>query len=280
MRWQQPLAFARLVGRGIDRLLAAVLIGGVIVYKFTLSPLLGRHCRFQPTCSSYFRAAVEKDVPSAVPGGGCGESAGAIRGTPAATTRRDAVGASRPRRHSPTGMSPPAEPPRDAIRRGAAAAPRRRPARRRKTKRRSVRWRIRPARRRAGGEPEWQAPLLQGIHEPQPIPAARPARPCHRETHVARERRRRWRSAGQRAHDPRPRRPLRQSGCAPRSVAPSWGVSFGRLLNEVEEAARRPHDVVAGVDMHDLAGDAERIMGEQESPGSPHLIVGDVAAHR
>lgn len=49
------------VGQWIDRALAAALVGGVIVYKFTLSPLLGRHCRFEPTCSAYFRAAVEKE---------------------------------------------------------------------------------------------------------------------------------------------------------------------------------------------------------------------------
>ena len=50
----------RAAGRACDRLLAAVLIAGVVVYKCTLSPLLGRHCRFEPTCSTYFRAAVEK----------------------------------------------------------------------------------------------------------------------------------------------------------------------------------------------------------------------------
>jgi putative membrane protein insertion efficiency factor len=48
------------VMRLADRALAAVLVAGVIAYKFTLSPLLGRHCRFQPTCSTYFRRAVEK----------------------------------------------------------------------------------------------------------------------------------------------------------------------------------------------------------------------------
>jgi uncharacterized protein len=43
-----------------DRLATAMLVGMVIVYKVALSPLLGRHCRFTPTCSSYFRQAVEK----------------------------------------------------------------------------------------------------------------------------------------------------------------------------------------------------------------------------
>jgi putative membrane protein insertion efficiency factor len=43
-----------------DRMASAALVGFVILYKLTLSPLLGRHCRFQPTCSSYFRQSVEK----------------------------------------------------------------------------------------------------------------------------------------------------------------------------------------------------------------------------
>jgi len=40
-----------LLGRACDRVASAVLIGMVILYKATLSPLLGRHCRFTPTCS-------------------------------------------------------------------------------------------------------------------------------------------------------------------------------------------------------------------------------------
>jgi len=50
----------RTAGRACDYAVSAVLIGLVILYKLTLSPLLGRHCRFQPTCSSYFRQSVEK----------------------------------------------------------------------------------------------------------------------------------------------------------------------------------------------------------------------------
>jgi hypothetical protein len=48
------------VCRLCDRAASAALIAGVVLYKLTLSPLLGRHCRFQPTCSTYFREAVEK----------------------------------------------------------------------------------------------------------------------------------------------------------------------------------------------------------------------------
>lgn len=37
-----------------------VLIGLVRVYQWTLSPFIGRQCRFTPTCSNYFIGAVQK----------------------------------------------------------------------------------------------------------------------------------------------------------------------------------------------------------------------------
>ena len=46
--------------RGFLRLPGWALIGMVRVYQWTLSPLLGRHCRFEPTCSAYFIGAVRK----------------------------------------------------------------------------------------------------------------------------------------------------------------------------------------------------------------------------
>lgn len=36
------------------------LIALVRVYQFTLSPIIGRQCRFYPTCSNYFIGAVLK----------------------------------------------------------------------------------------------------------------------------------------------------------------------------------------------------------------------------
>jgi putative membrane protein insertion efficiency factor len=39
---------------------SGVLIGLVRVYQWTLSPFIGRQCRFEPTCSAYFILAVEK----------------------------------------------------------------------------------------------------------------------------------------------------------------------------------------------------------------------------
>jgi uncharacterized protein len=44
----------------IVRLPAEALILLARVYQYTLSPLVGRQCRFQPTCSNYFIGAVRK----------------------------------------------------------------------------------------------------------------------------------------------------------------------------------------------------------------------------
>lgn len=48
------------ISRAANRAASAALIALVVVYQYTLSPLVGRQCRFQPTCSRYFRGAVEK----------------------------------------------------------------------------------------------------------------------------------------------------------------------------------------------------------------------------
>ena len=42
----------------INRVVSIGLIGLIRVYQATLSPLLGRQCRFVPTCSEYFIEAV------------------------------------------------------------------------------------------------------------------------------------------------------------------------------------------------------------------------------
>ena len=42
---------------------AASLIALARVYRATLSPLIGRQCRFVPTCSAYFIEAVQKRGP-------------------------------------------------------------------------------------------------------------------------------------------------------------------------------------------------------------------------
>jgi putative membrane protein insertion efficiency factor len=39
---------------------AWILIGMARVYQYTLSPLVGHWCKFQPTCSNYFILSVRK----------------------------------------------------------------------------------------------------------------------------------------------------------------------------------------------------------------------------
>jgi len=48
------------LGVQIWRLPGTLLIGAARVYQWTLSPLVGRQCRFEPTCSNYFIEAVRK----------------------------------------------------------------------------------------------------------------------------------------------------------------------------------------------------------------------------
>jgi putative membrane protein insertion efficiency factor len=50
----------RQLATAIWHLPRSLLIAAVRVYQWTLSPLIGQHCRFEPTCSAYFIAAVRK----------------------------------------------------------------------------------------------------------------------------------------------------------------------------------------------------------------------------
>jgi hypothetical protein len=42
---------------------SSILIGLVRLYQIVLSPLIGRNCRFHPSCSHYFIQAVQKYGP-------------------------------------------------------------------------------------------------------------------------------------------------------------------------------------------------------------------------
>ena len=48
------------IAKTVRLLPSKVLIAAARVYQWTLSPLIGRHCRFEPTCSAYFIQAVQK----------------------------------------------------------------------------------------------------------------------------------------------------------------------------------------------------------------------------
>ena len=50
----------RRFARGLWNLPANLIIGMVKVYQWTLSPLIGRQCRFIPTCSNYMIQAIQK----------------------------------------------------------------------------------------------------------------------------------------------------------------------------------------------------------------------------
>ena len=46
--------------RRLSSIPARLLIGLVRLYQWLISPLLGRRCRFEPSCSAYFIEAVRK----------------------------------------------------------------------------------------------------------------------------------------------------------------------------------------------------------------------------
>ncbi len=58
-KWQAYRSVAR-AARLVLRLPAWTLIAMVKIYQWTLSPLLGRQCRFEPTCSVYFIESVRR----------------------------------------------------------------------------------------------------------------------------------------------------------------------------------------------------------------------------
>lgn len=62
----QYLAMTRMISAlrsGPRWVLMKVMIGCVIVYQYTLSPLLGPRCRFWPSCSSYMIEAIQVHGP-------------------------------------------------------------------------------------------------------------------------------------------------------------------------------------------------------------------------
>jgi putative membrane protein insertion efficiency factor len=44
----------------LGKVTQAALLGAIRVYQLTLSPWLGRQCRYDPTCSHYAREAIER----------------------------------------------------------------------------------------------------------------------------------------------------------------------------------------------------------------------------
>ena len=49
--------------QGFKKLLSKLLIGLIKLYQMTLSPYIGRACRYTPTCSNYGIEAIQKHGP-------------------------------------------------------------------------------------------------------------------------------------------------------------------------------------------------------------------------
>ncbi|MBR4136260.1 MAG: membrane protein insertion efficiency factor YidD [Bacteroidales bacterium] len=49
--------------KAISDLIGAVMISFIKIYQWTLSPLIGRSCRYTPTCSNYGIEAIRKHGP-------------------------------------------------------------------------------------------------------------------------------------------------------------------------------------------------------------------------
>ena len=51
------------VASSLRRFVAQCLIALVHIYRFTLRPILGGHCRYEPSCSQYMIDAIRKHGP-------------------------------------------------------------------------------------------------------------------------------------------------------------------------------------------------------------------------
>ncbi len=47
----------------MNKLLTQAMRGVILAYRYMFSPIVGRNCRFQPTCSLYALEAIEKYGP-------------------------------------------------------------------------------------------------------------------------------------------------------------------------------------------------------------------------
>jgi len=51
------------IWRAIESLLVWPLVALIRVYQYAISPMLGRSCRFEPSCSEYAAAALQRHGP-------------------------------------------------------------------------------------------------------------------------------------------------------------------------------------------------------------------------
>jgi uncharacterized protein len=55
--------FLNTLWQKFQKVLSSFFIGLIIIYKYTLSPFIGRQCRYYPTCSTYSIEAFKKHGP-------------------------------------------------------------------------------------------------------------------------------------------------------------------------------------------------------------------------
>ncbi|MDY6327259.1 MAG: membrane protein insertion efficiency factor YidD [Bacteroidales bacterium] len=51
------------IAKAVSHVVSSILIGLIRLYQVTLSPLIGRACRYTPTCSNYGIEAIRKHGP-------------------------------------------------------------------------------------------------------------------------------------------------------------------------------------------------------------------------
>lgn len=58
--WLQLQKTTRAIYRGINHILRRFFILLIQVYRLLVSPVIGQHCRFYPSCSQYAQEAIEQ----------------------------------------------------------------------------------------------------------------------------------------------------------------------------------------------------------------------------
>jgi uncharacterized protein len=53
-----------MVGKPLGRAASAAMLGVIAVYQSAIGPMMGKNCRFVPSCSDYFKEAIETYGPT------------------------------------------------------------------------------------------------------------------------------------------------------------------------------------------------------------------------
>jgi uncharacterized protein len=53
-----------MVGKALGRAASAAMLGVIVVYQSAIGPIMGKNCRFVPSCSEYFKEAIQTYGPT------------------------------------------------------------------------------------------------------------------------------------------------------------------------------------------------------------------------